>query len=112
MIKGKPYPIMLLPAMFDFIGESLVVIHNAPFELEMIKSTYEKNGFPPSEIPKFDFIDTLVISKNILPKEDVISYSLENLMYIMGLDLKPHDSVEDCKITYHLIQHLKSYIGV
>jgi len=107
MLKEMPYAIEVFNEMYSFIDNDLVLIHNAEFDIGMISSEYERNGFEKHEVPTIKFLDTLYLVRQILPKELVISYSLENLMFVMGLDLKPHDSIEDCKIIFHLIQYMK-----
>lgn len=87
-----------------------VLIHNSNFDLSILSSEYERHGYSHNDVPKINYIDTLELAREFLPIEVVISYSLENLMFVMGLDLNPHDSIDDCKIIFNLVQYLKSFI--
>ena len=63
MLKGQPKAEEALRAFLDFVGDAVLVCHNATFDIGMIKSKIYKYGW------KLDnpVIDTLNIARRILP---------------------------------------------
>ena len=116
MIKGKP--LLRDCEAFKTLNENnspdnIIVIHNAPFDLDMLK----KEGFEN----KMRIIDTLHIAKHLWP--DIDSRSLQYLRYYFHLyqreeellrkiaigvrKVVPHDAVGDVIVLYQLYLYLR-----
>lgn len=51
----------------DFIGDSPLVIHNAPFDMGFLNMEFERLGFGPGYLDKLKVFDTLHYAKNLFP---------------------------------------------
>lgn len=102
--------IEVLYELLEFIGDSIVLIHNAGFDLNFISEVIIRNTDPNEEIeyPSIKYVDTLDLAREYINLNDIISYSLENIMYYLGLNFKAHNSLDDCKIIYNLVKYLKT----
>ena len=106
-LTDKEYSIVIMEELYDFIGKDVVLIHNATFDIEVLIGDFERNGYSYQSVPKFKFIDTLSLTKNHFSREEVLSYSLENMIFVMGLNYKPHNSFDDCMIVFELVKLLR-----
>ena len=93
--------------------ENFLIIHNAPFDLGMLK----KEGFEN----KMQLIDTLRVAKHLLPDEE--AHRLQYFRYRMGLykqeeteatrlgiKIKAHDAIGDVLILKLLLSELRKLI--
>jgi DNA polymerase III subunit epsilon len=46
MLAGQPAPEDVFPALKEFIGESILIAHNAPFDLAFLRYEFDLLGFP------------------------------------------------------------------
>src|SRR3990167_819362 len=83
----------------DFV----VVAHNAPFDLIMIK----KEGIEPKK-----FICTLRIARHLDPEEKIDRYNLQYLRYLLEIeiDATAHDALGDVLVLEQLYVRLKKKI--
>lgn len=82
---------------------SIVVAHNAPFDLAMIK----KEGIEPKK-----FICTLRVARYLDKEEKIESYRLQYLRYLLEIeiDAKAHDALGDVLVLEQLYERLKKKI--
>src|SRR3989339_669294 len=80
---------------------SIVVAHNAPFDLIMIK----KEGIEPKK-----FICTLKLARYLDPEEKIGKYNLQYLRYLLDFDIDAtaHDALGDVLVLEKLFNRLKS----
>src|SRR3989344_1168390 len=80
--------------------DSVVVAHNAPFDLIIIK----KEDIMPS-----NFICTLKLARYLDPEEKIGRYNLQYLRYLLDLDVEAqaHDAFGDVLILEKLFERLK-----
>ncbi|MBQ6840328.1 MAG: PolC-type DNA polymerase III [Oscillospiraceae bacterium] len=62
MLKGAPSIEEVMPKFLEFVGESVLVAHNAEFDMNFVRRTCEKLGLPWDQTS----VDTLVLSQNLL----------------------------------------------
>jgi DNA polymerase-3 subunit epsilon len=92
MVAGKPRFGEVFADMADFIGEDLLVAHNAAFDLGVIRS-----GLEVSELagPAYDYACTVILSRR---SYSLVSYSLPFVAEAAGVPLQHHhDAVEDAR---------------
>jgi len=79
---------------------SVVVAHNAPFDLWMIK----KEGIEPKR-----FICTLKLARYLDPEEKIGKYNLQYLRYLLDFDMQAeaHDAMGDVLVLEKLFDRLK-----
>lgn len=82
---------------------SVVVAHNAPFDLVMIK----KEGIEPK-----NFICTLRLARHLDPEEKIERYNLQYLRYFLDLDVEAqaHDAMGDVLVLEKLYERLKKKV--
>jgi DNA polymerase III epsilon subunit-like protein len=81
--------------------DSIVVAHNAPFDLIMIK----KEGIEPKR-----FICTLKLARYLDPDEKIGRYNLQYLRYLLDFDIEAeaHDAMGDVLVLEKLFDRLKN----
>jgi DNA polymerase III epsilon subunit-like protein len=82
---------------------SVVVAHNAPFDLMMI----EKEGIVPAK-----FICTLRVARHMDPEDKIERYNLQYLRYLLEIevDATAHDALGDVLVLEQLFERLKKKI--
>ena len=82
---------------------SVMVAHNAPFDLLMIK----KEDIEPKK-----FICTLRIARHLDPEEKIERYNLQYLRYLLEIeiDATAHDALGDVLVLEQLFERLKNKI--
>lgn len=110
-VANKPPIEEVLPDFMRFIGEDVLVAHNANFDLSFLLATLEKyNASHPFQMPlilRNKVADTLALAKYYTP--GLKSYSLQNLIQTMNLgNFQAHRSIGDCRATGALYLKLKN----
>jgi DNA polymerase-3 subunit epsilon len=88
------------PAMLDMLGDSVIVAHNAPFDLGFLAAELE--------ICRLPFIDNMVIDTLTLARRwySFPSNSLQNVAYYLGIDtLGQHRALADVVTTKEVLDH-------
>lgn len=82
---------------------SVVIAHNAPFDLAVIK----KEGIEPQH-----FICTLRLARHLDKEEKIDKYNLQYLRYLLDLDVEAvaHDAMGDVLVLEKLFERLKKKI--
>lgn len=92
-----------LSKFIAFIGSSVLVCHNAQFDIPFIQTACRKNGIQP---PRNKCIDTLAIAKRKV--RGVHDYRLGTLAEYFGVTHEgAHRALQDCRITYWIYLKLK-----
>lgn len=95
MVQNEPNIEEVLPKFLDFIEGSILVAHNADFDIGYLKQQCKQQGysdFNPS------FIDTLQMAKDLYP--ELKQFGLGPLNKKLGLSLENHHrAVDDCQAT-------------
>lgn len=101
----------VLRKLFKFIGNDLIVIHNAQFDWEKYILYYAKLA---GIVPLNEVICTLMLSKKIFPKLE--SYKLESLMLNIVGPMEEegvaHRALYDVKMTIRIYNKLKEKIDL
>lgn len=98
-----------------FTPDKLVVAHNAPFDVSVLKRTLEFYGIPQ---PTFNVIDTVKTSKDFFT--DFENHKLDTICHNLNITLKNHhNALADCVACAQILlyqtkrfgeQHLAKYI--
>jgi len=75
MVKGQPLLPSVLPGFMQFIEGSVLIAHNAGFDLGFLRKACALHGLP---LPENLVLDTQVIARKAFPGQK--SYSLQNLV--------------------------------
>lgn len=90
MVKDAPTFAQLWPDIAHYFNDSLVIAHNAAFDIGVLKSTLESFGVA---LPSFSYLCSCNFSRKVWPGRG--SYSLDNLCRFHAIKLKHHDAGED-----------------
>ena len=77
MLQGAPRIEEVLPKFLEFVGDRILVAHNADFDTGFIRAECQRQGYPYN----FTSADTLILAQNLMPhlnkfKLDVVSNAL------------------------------------
>ncbi len=98
MVRSAPRFRDVAPRLLRFIGDSIIVAHNAPFDMEVISRELERAGLPSIKNP---VIDTCRLSKCLFP--GLPSYKLSYLRKALGSPTKrDHRALSDAKNTAYI----------
>ncbi len=78
MLRGAPKIEEVLPEFISFVGDRILVAHNADFDTGFIRAECQRQGIPY----QFTSADTLVLAQNLMPqlskfKLDIVAENLE-----------------------------------
>jgi len=112
MLANAPVIDEILPAFLEFAGsenESIIVAHNAPFDLSFLKSAAKELNL---SWPKYKTLDTVTIARQVLSKEDVPNCKLSTLAQFFGTITEPnHRALDDAKATTEILHGLIERLG-
>lgn len=92
----------VLPDFLAFSRDSLMVAHNAPFDVSFLYQAIVDCEI--ENAPHFQVYDTLSEAKKLV---QMPNYKLETFKDVLGIDLRSHDALNDCLITAKLYQYLQ-----
>lgn len=96
-LADKPKFSDVVDELLEFIGDAVLVIHNASFDLKFVNSELHRIGRAP--IPYARAVDTIEIAKSKIPGA---RYSLDELCRRFGIDLTArakHGALLDAELT-------------
>lgn len=101
-------------SLFEFLGspeETVLVAHNAPFDIGFLKTASEKLQTP---WPRYQVIDTARITRYVVTRDEVRDFKLSTLASFFGAQTNPeHRALADARATvdvlHGVIERLGSY---
>jgi DNA polymerase III epsilon subunit family exonuclease len=91
MLTGQPAIADILPGFMRFIGDAVLIAHNAGFDLGFLRTACDRNGL---SMPANLVIDTQALAKKAYPGQK--SYSLQNLAAFLRFPPnQAHRAVDD-----------------
>lgn len=99
MVADAPPERYLIPKLIDFLGDSLIVGHNANFDVKFLEIAAQRYGYNVS----YNYIDTISVSKKIFP--GLPNYKLSTIAENLGRDINGmHRAEEDVRVCAEIIQ--------
>jgi len=99
MVSGAPEPKEAVKAFLDFVGDRLLIAHNANFDMGFIKKVCEDHGI----LLKNPYLDTLALSRFLNP--DLKKHKLDTLQEYFGLEnFNHHRAFEDAEMLAKILQ--------
>lgn len=106
MLKDAPDESELIESFIDFIGDDVIVGHNTNFDINFVYDVALRNLDKPL---RNDFVDTMRISRRLLPGLD--GHSLGDLVGHYGIEYnQAHRSLSDCIYTFRCYEKIKQQI--
>lgn len=110
-VKGQPTLAQALPFFLEFIGNSLLVAHNAAFDLAFLKAKRDEISSQIRFLPfvKNHFVDTRTLCIHHFPYQ---SHKLEVTCEQLGIPLNgAHRALVDVQATGNLLHKLDKQFG-
>ncbi len=112
MLVDAPPISRILPTLMQFIGtdkHSVLVAHNAPFDIGFLKAAAADHGHP---WPNYRVIDSLRIARHVLTLEDVPNCTLGVLAEFFGARTSPtHRALDDARATVDVFHAIVGRLG-
>jgi len=103
--EGKDL-IYVLQEFQNFLGKDIIIGHNVNFDIDFIYDSMENNL---NEYLSNDYIDTLRISRKVLP--NLKHHKLDNLIdYFNLVKRNEHRALNDCALTNQVYINLTNYL--
>ena len=104
MVKDAPKIKIVLPELMEFLGDSVLIAHNANFDINFL---YDNNMLYFNEPFTNDFIDTMRISRRLFRD---IRHRLVDLAkeFEISADVK-HRAMADCEVTQKVYEYMRNH---
>lgn len=97
----------VLPLMLDFIGDDVLIAHNAPFDMGVLR---EAAAAVSVQLPELHYSCTLAMSRRAFPGLD--SHRLPAVAYRAGWEeFNHHDALEDSRACAQIVIYLAAREG-
>jgi len=109
MLAAAPTVEQVLPVFWEFVGDAVVVAHNAPFDTGFLRAAGARTGraWPGNEV-----VDTVVLSRAVLGRDEVRDHKLATLAAHLGSATPPtHRALDDARATVDVLHALLGRLG-
>ena len=94
MVRGKPNIDAVLPAFHEFCEDTVLIAHNAAFDMRFLQLKEERTGIRFSQ----PVLDTLLLSAVVHPSQE--SHKLDVILERLGIQIESrHNALEDSLAT-------------
>ncbi|GLY32838.1 DNA polymerase III subunit epsilon [Kineosporia sp. NBRC 101731] len=109
MVAGAPSLGAVLPSFLEFCAGSVLVAHNAPYDVGFVKAACDRLGH---EWPAPTVIDTVKLARHIVSRDEAPNRKLHTLAALFGSPIEPdHRALQDARATVHVLHALLGRIG-
>jgi DNA polymerase-3 subunit epsilon len=109
MVSGAPTTAAVLPAFLEFARGSVLVAHNAPFDVGFLKAACARLAIP---WPGFAVVDTAVLARRVLTRDEVPNCKLATLAQFFRSATTPtHRALYDARATVDVLHALIERLG-
>jgi DNA polymerase III epsilon subunit family exonuclease len=112
MVSSSPRIEEVFPILLEFLGsenENVFVAHNAPFDLSFLKAAAISSKY---RWPKFTVIDTAILARKVLSRDEVINCKLGTLAEFFNTTVSPtHRALDDALATVEVLHALIGRVG-
>jgi len=112
MVFQSPTIREVFPSLLEFMGSSsstVLVAQNAPFDLSFLTFAARAHGF---EWPAFPVLDTAIIARKVLSRDEVPNCKLGTLAAFFGTETTPnHRALDDARATVDVFHGLLERLG-
>jgi DNA polymerase-3 subunit epsilon len=109
MVAGAPTIEQALPQFLEFAAGSVLVAHNAPFDVGFLKHFAGEQGRP---WPRFEVLDTAVLARRVVSRDETPNYKLGSLAHVFGAGTVPnHRALSDARATVDVLHGMIGRLG-
>ncbi len=104
MVAAAPRIDSVLPAFLEFVGDAVLVAHNAPFDIGFLKAACHRHGY---RWPGNPVVDTVTLARRATTKEEAPNKKLATLARAFGTVVTPnHRALEDARATAEIMHRM------
>ena len=108
MVVEAPPIETVLPAFLEFVGEAVLVAHNARFDLGFVRAACDEFGYPR---PRNRVVDTASLARRLI-RSEVRNCRLATLAAHFRSPTAPtHRALDDARATTHVLHSLVERVG-
>lgn len=109
MVRQAPRIESVLPAFLEFAAGTVLVAHNAPFDVGFLKHEAHEQGRP---WPGFEVLDTVKVARRVITRDDAPNCKLSSLAVLFGATTTPnHRALADARATVDVLHGLMERVG-
>ena len=109
MVAGAPRIESALPAFLEFAKSTVLVAHNAPFDVGFLRHYAARQALP---WPRFDVLDTAKLARRVLTRDDAPDCKLATLARVFHATTTPnHRALSDARATVDVLHGLVERLG-
>jgi DNA polymerase-3 subunit epsilon len=109
MVASAPPIESALPAFLEFARGSVLVAHNAPFDVGFLRHYAERMGVP---WPRFEVLDTARLARCVVTRDDAPNCKLSSLARLFRATTTPnHRALSDARATVDVLHGLMERLG-
>jgi DNA polymerase III subunit epsilon len=100
---------VVLPCLLEFLGDAVLVAHNAPFDRRFLQANLERHGYPRLANRT---VCTARLARKLLPRDEVPDVRLATLAALLGASVTPcHRALTDARATVDVLHALLERAG-
>jgi DNA polymerase-3 subunit epsilon len=109
MVAGAPPVESALPAFLEFAAGSVLVAHNAPFDVGFLRYFAEQQGHA---WPRFEVLDTARLARRVVTRDETPNCKLSSLAHLFRSGTVPdHRALTDARATVDVLHGLMERLG-
>jgi DNA polymerase III epsilon subunit family exonuclease len=109
MVDGAPPIGVVLPSLLEFLGDAVLVAHNAPYDAGFLKAACAESGY---EWPAPVVLDTAALARRVLVADEVRDRRLATLAAHFHTTVRPtHRALDDARATVEVLHALIARLG-
>ena len=109
MVSQAPSIESVLPSFLEFAAGSVLVAHNAPFDVGFLRWFAGRQGIP---WPVFEVLDTAKIARRVITRDDAPNCKLSSLARAFHASTTPnHRALADARATVDVLHGLMERLG-
>ncbi|MBZ5736757.1 DEDD exonuclease domain-containing protein [Nocardioides mangrovi] len=109
MVAGAPPIESALPSFLEFAAGTVLVAHNAPFDVGFLRYFAEQQG---RAWPRFEVLDTAKLARRVITRDDAPNCKLSSLAKAFKSGTTPnHRALSDARATVDVLHGLMERLG-
>ncbi len=109
MVAAAPGTDTVIPSFLEFARGSVLVAHNAPFDVGFLRAACAREGF---DWPAFTTVDTARLARRVLSRDEAPNCKLGTLARLFRTDTTPnHRALDDARATVDVLHGLLARLG-
>lgn len=109
MVQPAPPIEAVLPSFLEFLGDAVLVAHNAPYDVGFLKAACARHGY---RWPNPRVLDTAALARRVLTRDEVPNRKLSTLAAYFRTSRQPsHRALADAQATVDVLHGLIARLG-